>query len=280
MLVSVIIPAYNAAGTIRKAVASMLAQSHSDIEVLVADDGSTDATRELLETFDDPRLRVFSDSINRGRCARLNQLIGEARGEYVARMDADDLSVPSRIRDQLAYATEHGIDLIGGAMLVIDERDALVGRRSVPGSQDKICARPWAGFRLPHPTWLVHRSVYQRFAYGAEYLWSDDQEFLLRCHRHIRLGNLEDPVLLYREARIDLRKIRLGRREWSRALIEQRHEESLATVVRGVTGQIGKFAVDVAAAKSGLGYRLLRQRAEPALPDDAAVWRAALDAAR
>jgi glycosyltransferase involved in cell wall biosynthesis len=90
---SVIIPAFNAAGTVSSAIDSVLAQTTSDLEVVVVDDGSTDGTGELVGQFADPRIRLISQS-NRGLPAARNAGIAAARAEYVAFLDSDDLLLP------------------------------------------------------------------------------------------------------------------------------------------------------------------------------------------
>lgn len=99
-LVSIGIPAHNGAGTVAAAVASALAQSHPEKEVLVVDDGSTDRTREVLEPFL-PRIRILAQT-NRGRAAARNALLEAARGEWIQWLDQDDLLLPAKIATQLS----------------------------------------------------------------------------------------------------------------------------------------------------------------------------------
>lgn len=97
--ISVIIPAYNAEKTICKTIASVCEQTFTDLEILVIDDGSTDATLEKISTINDPRLQVFSYS-NSGVAINRNRGIEKATGNYLAFIDADDIWMPNKIEDQ------------------------------------------------------------------------------------------------------------------------------------------------------------------------------------
>jgi glycosyltransferase involved in cell wall biosynthesis len=118
-LVSVVMAAFNAARFVGDALASLSGQTLPDLEVLVVDDGSTDATAEQvrLAARRDPRIRLLRLGRNRGQAAALNAGIGEARGRYLAILDADDEATPGRLADQVAaFEREPGLVLVGGAV--------------------------------------------------------------------------------------------------------------------------------------------------------------------
>jgi glycosyltransferase involved in cell wall biosynthesis len=101
--VTVLLPVYNSAPFLRQAVDSILAQTRGDFELLAIDDGSTDASLEILHSYHDPRLRIIQHPRNLGLVASLNEGLDLAHGEYVARMDADDAMVPERLAEQSAF---------------------------------------------------------------------------------------------------------------------------------------------------------------------------------
>src|SRR5690242_9290742 len=105
--VSVILPAYNVEKYIADAVNSILLQSFGDFELLVIDDGSTDNTRGIVQSINDPRLLYLSNGRNAGLAFTLNKGIDQSSGQYIARMDGDDISLPDRFRKQVAYLDEH-----------------------------------------------------------------------------------------------------------------------------------------------------------------------------
>ena len=105
--ISVIMPAYNAEKYINEAIDSILAQTFTDFEFIIIDDGSTDSTCAIVESYSDSRIRFFKNEHNLGVAATLNRGLDLARGEYIARMDADDISLPTRFEKQAAYMDEH-----------------------------------------------------------------------------------------------------------------------------------------------------------------------------
>jgi hypothetical protein len=120
--VSVILPVFNGEAHVREAVASVLAQTHREFELVVVDDGSSDGTGEILASFDDSRLRVVRQD-NAGLVASLNRGLREADHEFVARMDADDVSHPERLACQVALLEEEpGVALVASCFAVISDQ--------------------------------------------------------------------------------------------------------------------------------------------------------------
>jgi GT2 family glycosyltransferase len=115
---------------VREAVESVLAQTFSDFEFLVVDDASSDRTVEILESFGDERIRVLRNERNLGQVPSLNRGLREASGEYVARIDHDDVSLPRRLERQVAALdAEPRVALVGAWMDLVDERGRLVVRQ-------------------------------------------------------------------------------------------------------------------------------------------------------
>ncbi|GHD66841.1 hypothetical protein GCM10007350_29660 [Jeongeupia chitinilytica] len=123
---TVVLPCYNAAALLAETLASLSAQTLADFECIAIDDGSTDATRAVLDAHaaQDPRFVVVSRG-NRGLIATLNEAIGLARGQWIARMDADDIARPERLARQLARLNETGADVCGVGIRFFGERDGL-----------------------------------------------------------------------------------------------------------------------------------------------------------
>ena len=105
--ISVIMPAYNAERYIREAIDSILRQTWSDFELIIIDDGSTDSTAAIIAGYTDNRIRFCPNAQNMGVAATLNRGLELACGAYVARMDADDISLPERFAKQAAYLDAH-----------------------------------------------------------------------------------------------------------------------------------------------------------------------------
>src|SRR6186713_2063521 len=105
--VSVLMPTHNAAAFVTASIESLLAQTFTDFELIVVDDGSTDATLDVLAAIDDPRLTVIASPDNQGPVHARNRAFAAARGRYIAALDADDLCHPERLARQVAYLDGH-----------------------------------------------------------------------------------------------------------------------------------------------------------------------------
>jgi len=127
--VTVLLPVRDGAAYVGAAVESVLAQTYADFELLVVDDGSTDGTPEVLAGFADPRLRVLRNEENEGLVPSLNRGLAEARGAYLARIDADDRCLPRRLERQVAVLdAEPRVGLVGAWMELVDADGAPAGR--------------------------------------------------------------------------------------------------------------------------------------------------------
>jgi glycosyltransferase involved in cell wall biosynthesis len=213
-LVSVLLPVRNGAGTLAAALASLRHQTFTDFEVLVLDDGSDDGSPALARALGDPRIQVHEDGQRLGLAARLNQGVRLARGDLIARMDADDVSLPRRLELQLAFLGAHPeVDLVGCRAAVFRGRGEVLGLLPFVASHEALCARPWHTIPLPHPTWMGRRAWFQRHPYRIpEVKRAEDQELLVRASATSRYACLPDVLLAYRLGPPDLGKSLVARR--------------------------------------------------------------------
>jgi glycosyltransferase involved in cell wall biosynthesis len=125
--ITVLLPVYNGERFLREAIDSILGQTWEDFELLVVNDGSTDGTATILRDYSDPRLHVITNEHNTGVPASLNRGLAHAKGEYVARIDADDLALPERLAEQLHYLDRHPlVGLVASATEVVDKDGAAI----------------------------------------------------------------------------------------------------------------------------------------------------------
>jgi glycosyltransferase involved in cell wall biosynthesis len=202
------------ARTLALAMLSVLDQSFGDFELLVLDDGSIDASPNIALRFGDPRVRLLRDGMKQGLAARLNQGIDAAAGRYIARMDADDVCFPDRFARQVARLnTERSLDLIGCRVLDFDDSGSATGLRPYRLSHEALCALPWNGFYLVHPSWMGRADWFRRYRYQIpEVVRAEDQELLLRAYPDSRFAVLDEILLGYRMGPIALRKTLSQRR--------------------------------------------------------------------
>jgi glycosyltransferase involved in cell wall biosynthesis len=216
-LVSIAMPFYNAERTVAASIRSILLQSYSNWELLLCDDGSTDAGRELVRTFDDPRIIVWGDRQRLELGARLNECIERATGEYIARMDADDIAYPRRLEKQIRFLQEHPeVDLTGGWAVLFADEGAPLAKRADPAAHSDITRRPLYSFPLIHPTFMGRAAWFRRYQYRADAIRCEDHDLLYRACAGSRFANLPEIVLGYRHGSINLRKRLRSRRMWCR----------------------------------------------------------------
>ena len=227
--VSVLLPVRDGARTLALAMISVLEQSFGDFELLVLDDGSVDASPDIALGFDDPRVRLLRDGEKKSLAARLNQGIDAAAGRYIARIDADDVCFPNRFAHQVARLNaEPALDLLGCRALIFDDSWTATGLFPYRLTHEEICARPWNGFYLIHPSWMGRTDWFRRHRYRTPALVrSQDQELLLRAYPDSRYAVLDEVLLGYRMGPITLRNTLSQRRcllEAQIALFAQRHQ--------------------------------------------------------
>jgi glycosyltransferase involved in cell wall biosynthesis len=202
--ISVLLPVHNAGRFLRAAVASILAQTHRDFELIAVDDGSTDASGRILDAFaaTDSRVRLISRP-NTGIVGALNDGLAVARGEFIARMDADDIAEPGRLEQQLAHLLIHPeIIALGTFARVIDPAGHVVGLHEPPCGHDAILARllDADGGALLHPSLVFRRSALEvAGAYDPAFCRAEDLDFYFRLSLHGGLANLPEPLLRYRQ---------------------------------------------------------------------------------
>ena len=197
--ISIGIPFFNARRTIADAVRSVFAQSYSDWELILIDDGSSDGSSDIVRQINDPRVHVISNSVNCGLSKRLNQIATLAQGKYLARMDADDLMHPERIARQCAFLEENPhIDVIDTATYTMDDDLTLLGIR---GDRPLDC-RPETILRnglLLHPTIMARTDWFRKNPYDGVYVRAEDRELWCRTCASTQFARLCEPLFFYRE---------------------------------------------------------------------------------
>ncbi|MES2695357.1 MAG: glycosyltransferase [Verrucomicrobiota bacterium] len=202
--ISVVIPVYNASRYLSAAVRSILVQTCSDFELIAVDDGSTDQSKAILEGLAaaDPRIRIVSRP-NTGIVGALNDGIAVARGEFIARMDADDLAVPTRFAAQCEYLENHPECVaLGTDILYTDPEGAPLIRHQPALQHDEIVNQlvDGNGGALIHPTVFFRRAALEQVGgYRQQFNWIEDLDLYLRLSEIGKLANLPTVFLHYRQ---------------------------------------------------------------------------------
>lgn len=273
-VVSLIMSMRNSASTVGAAVRSVLMQTLRDWEMIVIDDGSSDRSSDIVEGFQDGRIRLVRESRSAGLAARLNQAVALSQGDFIARMDADDICFPERLARQVARLREEPrLDLLACRAVVFTGDGELIGEIPVGLDHQDIVARPFVGFPLPHPTWCGQASWFRSNPYNAKLRYAEDQDLLLRNFRHSRLGGLDKVLLGYRQDQLALKKLIPGRATfagsaWRNGLATGEVFAALA----GIADHAAKGMTDVATLALGLHRQMQLRRLKPVSPAVAREW--------
>ncbi len=201
-LVSVIMPVYNAEKHVEEAVNSILDQTYGAYEFIIIDDCSTDTSFELLQNLaeQDKRIKLYKNKKNSRIAYTLNRALSIASGIYVARMDADDIALPSRFDVQLKYLNENpDVALVGASLFYIEDSGNPIGYRdSICGSSliEKIIE---LRSPLAHPTWMFRKQEFEKIEGYREVVPAEDYDVLLRLlSAGIKFDNVPEKLLKYR----------------------------------------------------------------------------------
>lgn len=199
-LVSVIMTAYNEEKYIAEAIQSILNQTYKNLELIIVNDGSTDRTLDIIKKFSDNRIKLINNKRNLGASESSNRGIEIAKGKYIARMDADDISLPSRIEKQidfLEYNTD--IHVIGTWIKVIFE-DLIESNVLWKYDFDSEKIRSSLIFNpgVAHPTLMFRREVLVNTKYNTSYGSAIDYDLYSRLPREVKFSNIQETLLYYR----------------------------------------------------------------------------------
>lgn len=194
--ISVLMPAYNSEPYIAQAIESILGQTYGDFEFIIINDGSTDGTADVVRQYHDKRIRFIDNKKNQGLIAVLNQGLDLCRGEYVARMDSDDISLPTRFERQVAYMDANpDVGILGTAGQNFGANNDV---SFSPEIVDAIELLKNVGFY--HPSVFMRKSVLDKYnlRYDPNYYLVEDHELWARALRVTKLRNLPEVLIKYR----------------------------------------------------------------------------------
>ena len=199
--VSVFMPVYNAGIDLIEAVQSILDQTFTDFEFVIVNDGSTDNSMELLQKFNDSRIRIINNDGNKGLIASLNIGLELCVGEYIVRMDQDDISLPTRIEKQVEFMDQHPeYGLIGSWFQ--DFGDNIESKLVCYSSDDtQIRIRHLYQTHISHPTALIRNSVIKahNLKFDPAFVHGEDYEFWVRMSAYCKLSNIPELLVLKRD---------------------------------------------------------------------------------
>ena len=203
-MISIIMSTYKEEETLlRESIESILNQTFKDFEfIIILDYPDNNLHKKIIEEYSkiDNRIRFFVNEKNLGLTGSLNRGLSLAKGEYIARMDADDISLPYRLERQLEYIKKNQYDLIGGITQMIDEDgNSIYSIQKVPTDFNKIKKALRYGQCIAHPTWLGRKEVFDYLNGYRNIPLCEDFDFTLRVVLNgFKISNLNETVLKYR----------------------------------------------------------------------------------
>jgi glycosyltransferase involved in cell wall biosynthesis len=204
MHVSVVMAVYNGASTVSLAIDSIRRQTYTDWDLLIVDDGSTDGTSVTLDCIAprDPRIAIIRNHSNLGLAASLNIGWRQAGGEFIARMDADDVSFPRRFEKQIAFLASHPeVDVLGTAKEAVDTAGRFLGYGYRPEQHEDIVHQMYRITPFIHPSVMMRRQFLEAlggYDESERVRRAEDGDLWLRGYRRFRYHNLQEPLIQYR----------------------------------------------------------------------------------
>src|SRR5215813_13711547 len=192
--VTAVIPVYNREKYVGSAIDSILAQTFTDFELLVIDDGSTDKSREVVRSYHDPRIRLVCNEANEGIPKTRNKGVQLARGEYLAFLDSDDWAYPERLAKQVAFLDSHPDYAAVGAWIAwIDEEGRPLKRiRRKPVAPEQIAAQRLFRLGIENSASMARLAVLREYKYQEDYELSEDFELWARIAAKHKLATLPE----------------------------------------------------------------------------------------
>ena len=238
---------------LRTSVESILSQTYRDLEfIVILDDPDNQPAKDLLFSLaeTDPRLKIEINASNLKQRKSLNRALELATGEYIARMDADDISLPERLELQLDFLIRNNLDLIGGLVQIMDEKgnDMYMVSRT-PSSPEKVRRLSRLGDCLAHPTWLGKREVFVTLDGYRDLPCAADYDLQLRAlMKGYRLSNLQAPVLRYRRTSSGISQRNLYRQYLTMCVLAEMYRSNTELSVEEILSRVDdRYSEPVAA---------------------------------
>ena len=199
-LVSIVMPAYNAGDFLQASIDSILNQTYKNFEFIIVNDASTDETSKILKQYG-KRIKVTTNKINLGISRSANIAISEAKGEFIARMDSDDIASLDRIEKQIKFLIKNkNVVAVGGQCELIDKDGIKIGEKLFPTDYKSIKSMIFANVPLQQPTLMVNKKLLPKnfVWYDNDFSSAEELELIFKLFKLGEVRNIKDVVLKYR----------------------------------------------------------------------------------
>lgn len=201
--ISVVMPVYNAGRFLHQSIQSILDQTFENFEFIIVNDASTDNSASIINEYaeNDPRIKVISHDVNLGISHSVKEAMDIAKGAYVARMDADDISDPKRLEKQYSHLEKNKeLVAVGAQCTTIDENGKTIGKKSFPLTHKEIYEYIFRFIPMQQPTMMIarHRLPKHFTFYNDSFRTAEEVELMFKLFTYGKLENLPDTLLKYR----------------------------------------------------------------------------------
>jgi len=197
--ISVLMPVYNSEKYISAAISSILNQTFRDFELIILNDGSTDDSEKIIKEFDDSRIVYLVNPVNLGLALTRNRLVENARGDYLAIMDSDDLSFPSRLEKQLKFFKRNpAFGVVGSSCIIIDKNDQKVGKIRHSERADRIPSILFFKNYFVQSSVMIRSSILPLSPYDPELPPVEDYGLWIRLSKVTLMFSLTESLIKYR----------------------------------------------------------------------------------
>lgn len=200
--ISVIMPVYNTERYLADAIESILSQDFKDFEFIIINDGSSDNSKSIIESYNDPRIILINNEQNLGITKSMNNGLNIAKGYYIARMDSDDICLPHRLRLQAEYLDKStDIGFVGGAAYHINSDGHFIGAYQQPTNSLEACTQALISLPFYNPTLMFRRSLIKEnnLRYNENIKsYADDFDFISSAIKYSKFSNIPNILVLFR----------------------------------------------------------------------------------
>lgn len=199
--VSVVTSVYNCEKYIAETIESVINQTFKDWEFIIINDCSKDRSAEIIKSFNDKRIRFIDNESNQGQCKNLNMGISMARGEYIARLDHDDICYPDRFKKQMEYLDKHPEVVLCGSWMDFWENGKISKKvcPAIRGADELGFSLCFGNYCTPHSSFMIRKSamIDNNIWYG-DYLYAEDYDLLLKLVQVGEINYIPESLIIYR----------------------------------------------------------------------------------
>lgn len=227
LILTVLMPAYNAESTIVESIESVLSQSFTDFEFLIINDGSTDRTVEIVKSYSDKRIRLVTNDENEGLIASLNHGFDIAQGKYIIRQDADDISLANRFRIMVHFMELNKDIVLAGSGYDHWEDGKQVAKAQYSDERFKIRLKHLHQIHLCHGTAIFRTSVFREkgLKFNPEFKHAEDYELFVRVAERFPVANVQQCLYRIKQSGSNVSKVHSAEQAKNSMLIKQRQFE-------------------------------------------------------